>query len=137
MKDHTLFAQLRRDGSLRQAEPPPRGRGRESDPESLLPAGQKCPPGDGEQKCSAGDGQKSPPRGRGRPTGTRSKCDGREGRASGRHPEPETIEMLRMACLDTIAGHMPLAFRWIDDRILDTIEKELDRTIRTILSKSF
>ncbi len=127
MRDSSIFEQLRRDGSLRQAEPPPRGQGRESSPESLLPAGQRCP----------GDGQKSPPRGRGRPAGAKSKGDSREGKASGRHPSPETIEQLRMVALDVVAGHMPLAFKWLDDRVLDTIERELDREFRTILSKSF
>ena len=75
-------------------------------------------------------------RGRGRPAGSKTQGeDAREGKSSGRHPEPDMVERLRMAALDAIAARMPIAFRFLDDRTLDKIEEDLDRRLSTELSK--
>jgi len=69
-------------------------------------------------------------RGRGRPVGSRTTGgDAREGRSPINGPMPEMVERLRMIALDTIAARMPVAFRFLDDRVLDRIEQDLEREI--------
>ena len=73
-------------------------------------------------------------RGRGRPAGSRTKGgDMREGRARECHVVPALAERLRMVALDAIAARMPIAFRLLDDRVLDRIEKDLEREIMKAL----
>lgn len=79
----------------------------------------------------------TPPRTRGRPKG--SSAPRRSPSNAGQPPErwggPSQVEALRMSILDTIAQRMPVAFRLLDDRVLERMENDLDILLTGALEK--
>ena len=109
-----IFATIAREGSIRQADPPPRratGAGSEDRPTEKG-------------------------RGRGRPTGSKSKADSRKGKSSGRHPLPDLQELARMGAMVAFRRVFPALAHTMTESEIDRLERVFEEEIRNAMKRA-
>jgi len=110
---HDLRAALARGETFRQAPPPARLRV--------------------SNEAEAGEPSA---RGRGRPKGSKTKTDDtRRGRASGRHPRPDEVELLRQAAMLAFLRAFPALARTLSESELDRLERIFEVELTAALKR--